>query len=132
VQPRTLHFVQLLGLPSYPYVARADPADLPDGYYARLVAGRSWPVMVVEGGWASALAGASGFSPAEQARYLGRQAALLDRAGGIRLIQITSPDLDLSGYPADVRTALKPFAHLGVAGRFRPSRRSRGGIACSG
>ena len=114
-------FVQMLGLSSYPYFVWADPADLPDDYYARLVIGHPVPVMVVEGGWASSLAGGTGFSPAKQARYLARQARLLDEAGGLGLIQLTFTDLDLPTYPAEVRTALEPFAHLGlVDAQFQP------------
>jgi hypothetical protein len=107
-------FVDLLGLSSYPYFVWDAPEALPDDYYARLVADAPIPVMVVEGGWASASGGAPGFSPAEQARYLTRQAALLDRAGGLALIQLTFTDLDLTAFPPDVRAPLEPFARLGV------------------
>jgi len=113
-------FVQMLGLSSYPYFAWPAPADLPDDYYARLVAGRSLPVMVVEGGWASSLTG-TGFTTATQAAYLRRQAELLSRVNGLGLIQLTFTDLDLTTYPADVQAPLEPFAHLGlVDAQFRP------------
>jgi hypothetical protein len=113
-------FVKMLGLSSYPYFVWPAPADLPDDYYARLVAGRSLPVMVVEGGWASSLSG-TGFTTATQAAYLRRQAELLDRANGLGLIQLTFTDLDLTTYPADVQASLEPFAHLGlVDAQFQP------------
>ncbi|MBL8988460.1 MAG: hypothetical protein JNJ80_19465 [Gemmatimonadetes bacterium] len=107
-------FVELLGLSSYPYFGWPDPAQLPDDYYSRLLAGRSLPVMVVEGGWASGSSAGFTSSPARQAQYLARQARLLERTTALGWLQLTPTDLDLSSFPADVRDQLTPFATLGV------------------
>ena len=71
-------FVEAIGLSSYPYLGGyADPADLPDNYYSRIVEGTMLPVLVVEGGWPSITVGAVTSSPPEQASYLRRQVELL-------------------------------------------------------
>ena len=49
-----------------------------------------------------------------QARYLGRQAHLLDSARAIGLFQLTFADLDLSAIPLPPGSILPLFAHLGV------------------
>ncbi len=73
-------FAQTLGLSSYPNVGFAEPEEMPLDDFSRLAAGR--PVMMVEGGWPSAAAGTMASSPAKQARWIERNAALLDAAGG--------------------------------------------------
>jgi hypothetical protein len=42
-------FIRTLGLSSYPYFGYAEPEDIPDAYYSRLLNGRSLPVFVSEG-----------------------------------------------------------------------------------
>jgi hypothetical protein len=53
-------------------------------------------------------------SPQEQARYLVRQAALLDSARAIAVFQLTFTDLDLSAVTVPPGSILPLFAHLGL------------------
>ncbi|HJQ67113.1 MAG TPA: hypothetical protein VJ816_12080 [Gemmatimonadales bacterium] len=107
-------FVEAIGLSSYPYLGGfALPESIPLDYYARVLAGTGLPSLVVEGGWTSVSLGAFVSSPATQARYLIRQAQLLDSAHAIGLFQLTFADLDLSAFPGPPGS-LTPFAHLGV------------------
>lgn len=111
-------FIGALGLSSYPYLGGFDePAQVPLDYYARVQQDAGVPVMVVEGGWPSASSSMPGFafesSPAEQAAYVRRQAALLDEADAIGVFQLTFTDLDLDAYPPG--PAILPlFASLGL------------------
>jgi hypothetical protein len=108
-------FVDAIGLSSYPYLGGfAVPESLPLDYYARVVAGHAIPNMVVEGGWTSVSAGPVVSSRAIQARYLDRQARLLDSARSVALFQLTFADLDLSGLTLPPGSILPLFAHLGV------------------
>lgn len=108
-------FVDAIGLSSYPYLAGfAVPESVPLDYYARVVAGTGLPSLVVEGGWTSISLGPIGSSPALQARYLDRQAHLLDSARAIGLFQLTFADLDLSAITLPPGSILPLFAHLGV------------------
>jgi hypothetical protein len=108
-------FIEALGLSSYPYLGGfAEPESLPLDYYARLRAGRALPQLVVEGGWTSASLGSVTSSPQTQARYLTRQAALLDSARAIAVFQLTFTDLDLSAVTLPSGSILPLFAHLGV------------------
>ena len=104
-------FTQALGISSYPYLGGfVEPENIPLDYYARLRGARALPSIVTEGGWSSAPAGGTWFSPAQQARYIRRQALLLQRANTIAVFQLTFTDLDLTAWP----TSLEPFAHLGL------------------
>ncbi len=104
-------FMRALGVSSYPYLGGiAEPEDLPIDYYDRLREHHAIPVIVTEGGWSSAPVAGQTFTPEQQARYLHRQAALLQRAGAVAAFQLTFTDLDLTAWPA----SLAPFAHLGV------------------
>jgi hypothetical protein len=107
-------FTAWLGLSSYPYFAWSDPAELPADYYSRILAGRNTPVIVTEGGWPSVSAAGYTSDSSKQARYIERHAALLASIEASGLVQLTFTDLDLPFFPADVRTALLPFAHLGI------------------
>lgn len=101
-------FAQAIGLSSYPYLGGfGTPEELPLDYYSRLTA---LPKLVVEGGWTSDTAMAS--TPAEQARYLRRQAALLDEARAVAAFQLTFTDLDSTFFPPG--TILPLFAYLGL------------------
>lgn len=111
---RDFPFLELLGLSSYPYFGWTDPADLPNDYYGRLLDGRSTPVMVVEGGWASASAAGFATSPDKQARYFERQVELLTRSQAVGWLSLAPTDIDVAAFPADVQTAIRPFASLGV------------------
>jgi len=108
-------FIQTLGLSSYPYFGWTQPEDLPLDYYQRLLGSRSLPVMVVEGGWASAGAGSIASSPERQARYVTRHADLLDRVGASAWLQLQFADLDLASVPPPVPTNLPLFASIGLA-----------------
>ena len=108
-------FIDAIGLSSYPYLGGfAVPESVPLDYYARVVQGTSLPPLVVEGGWSSISLGTFISSPAVQARYLDRQAQLLDSARAIGLFQLTFTDLDLSGVTLPPGSILPLFAHLGV------------------
>ena len=108
-------FGEALGLSSYPYLGGfADPENMPLDYYARIHAESALPVLVVEGGWPSISVGAITSTPAEQARYFGYQARLLDSARAVALFQLTFTDLDLSAFPVPPGSALPLFAHLGL------------------
>jgi hypothetical protein len=108
-------FMEALELSSYPYLGGfADPESLPLDYYARIRAESAMPVLVVEGGWPSISVGAITSSPAEQARYFGYQARLLDSARAVALFQLTFTDLDLSAIPLPPGSILPLFAHLGL------------------
>ncbi|HEY7026174.1 MAG TPA: hypothetical protein VH438_01075 [Gemmatimonadales bacterium] len=109
-------FLDALGLSSYPYLAGyADPDAVPEDYYSRIVAGDPLPEVVLEGGWPSRDISAQITStPAEQARYIARQAALLDKAGAAGLLQITFTDLAVSSFPPPTNTSLVPFAYNGL------------------
>lgn len=108
-------FVNAIGLSSYPYLGGfTAPESLPPDYYARLVSGHAVPTLVVEGGWTSVSLGGIVSSPALQARYIGRQALLLDSARSVAVFQLTFADLDLSGVSLPPGSILPLFAHLGV------------------
>ena len=88
-------FMQMLGLSSYPYFGYAQPEDMPDNYYSRLLNGRALPAMVCEGGWASASVGALISSPEKQARYITRHADLLDSIDAAAVVQTLFADIDI-------------------------------------
>ena len=112
---RDFPFMSALGLSSYPYLAGfTKPEDLPNDYYSRIAGTRSLPLMVVEGGWTSAAVGTLQSSPEMQARYIRRQAELLDAAKAVGVFQLTFTDLDLSGFPQPVNPTLALFAQLGM------------------
>lgn len=109
-------FVEALGLSSYPYLGGfADPEAIPLDYYSRIPQGTTLPVLVVEGGWPSISVGSVASSPSEQARYITRQAALLDSAKAKGVFQLTFFDLDLSTNPPPPGSVLPLFTHLGLA-----------------
>jgi hypothetical protein len=107
-------FTQALGLSSYPYFVFADPEEIPLDYYSRLPNGRTLPVMVVEGGWTSGTAGAIVSSPEEQARYIRRQALMLDSARAKAVFQLTFTDLDTESLNLPPGSILPLFATLGL------------------
>jgi hypothetical protein len=108
-------FVNAIGLSSYPYLGGfTAPESLPPDYYARLVLGHAMPTLVAEGGWTSVSLGGVVSSPALQARYLDRQALLLDSARSVAVFQLTFADLDLSVVSLPPGSILPLFAHLGV------------------
>lgn len=112
---RDFPFIGALGLSSYPYLAGfAAPDDIPTDYYSRIPGSRNLPLMIVEGGWTSGSVGTFQSSPQIQARYIHRQAELLDAARAVGLFQLTFTDLDLSGTPQPPGSILPLFAALGM------------------
>jgi hypothetical protein len=109
-------FIGALGLSSYPYLGGfADPADVPDDYFSRLAGDELPPVLAVEGGWSSANIGTVHSTPAKQAAWIRRAAALLDRAHAVAWFQLDFADLDLAAFglsPDDPQVA--PFAEIGL------------------
>jgi hypothetical protein len=103
-------FLTVLGVSSYPYFTFPDPEDVPLDYYARLVRGHAVPTMVVEGGWTSESFGNIQSSQAKQARYLRRQAEMLDSAKSIAMIQLTFTDRDVASSGAN----FGPFSTIGL------------------
>lgn len=108
-------FVQALGLSTYPYLGGfADPADVPDDYFGRLVRDNV-PVLVTEGGWTSRSVGGVVSSPARQAAWISRESELLEAVPAVGLFQLTFTDLALSAFPPVPDSANLPlFASLGL------------------
>jgi hypothetical protein len=107
-------FAQALGLSSYPYFGYAQPEDIPSNYYSRLLGSRSIPVMVTEGGWASANVGALASSPEIQARYTTRHADLLDSVSAVAYLHLQFADLDLAALPPPIPPNLPLFVSIGL------------------
>lgn len=109
-------FVDAIGLSSYPYLGGfAAPESLPLDYYSRIADDAGLPVLVVEGGWPSVSVGSFVSTPAVQARYITRQAELLDSASALGVFQLTFYDLDLTGVVLPPGSILPLFTHLGLA-----------------
>ncbi|MFN0039071.1 MAG: hypothetical protein ACKVP2_06140 [Burkholderiales bacterium] len=106
-------FGEQLGLSSYPYFGFEEPEYMPDDYFSRLLNGRTMPAMVVEGGWTSASVGTIQSSPALQARYVKRQAQLLDSIAARGWFHLMFADLDLASLPPPLPTNLPLFASIG-------------------
>jgi len=79
------------------------------------LSGRGVPVMVVEGGCASAAAGTIASTPETQARYITRHADLLDRADAKGWLQLQFADIDLASLPPPLPENLPLFASIGLA-----------------
>lgn len=103
-----------LGLSSYPYFAYPRPEDIPSDYYSRVIAGAGLPVLVTEGGWTSANVGSIQSSPEAQARYVDRQATLLDSIDAVALLHLEFADIDLAAFPPPLPDNLVQFASLGL------------------
>ncbi|MRR49563.1 MAG: hypothetical protein EG825_01395 [Rhodocyclaceae bacterium] len=114
-------FIDVLGLSSYPYFSYAEPEEIPDNYFSRILNGRSLPVMVVEGGWTSASVAQLSSSPQMQARYLARLAQLADGMRARAVIQLLFADMDEESYPKPHPPNLSWFTRIGlVDANFRP------------
>jgi hypothetical protein len=107
-------FIEELGLSSYPYFAFSDPKDIPSDYYYTLVAHKSLPVFVSEGGWASASVDNIVSSTDKQSSYIKQQAVLLDSAKAIAVFQLVFTDIDLSSLGSNYPQNLYLFASLGL------------------
>jgi hypothetical protein len=112
---RDFAFIEALGLSSYPYLGGfSEPDQVPIEYYARLGSGHSLPMLVVEGGWASASVGPVQSNVEKQVRWIRRQMQLLDEARAIAAFQLTFTDLDIASFPQPVPEILPLFATLGL------------------
>lgn len=113
---RDFSFMNVIGLSSYPYLGGfKNPEEIPLDYYNLVRGTRKFPVMVVEGGWPSESArGVFSSSPEMQARYIARQAQLLDAANAIGAFQLSFTDLDLARFPKPLPAILPLFATLGL------------------
>jgi hypothetical protein len=107
-------FLRLLGLSTYPYFGYPQPEEVPGDYYSRLLTGHDVPVMVSEGGWTSASVGTINSTQDLQARYLTRQAGLLDGVRATAVVQTLFADLDLASLPQPQPANLPLFASLGI------------------
>ncbi len=108
-------YAQVLGLSSYPYLGGfAEPEAMPDDYLSRLANDAGRPVMVIEGGWASESFGPYTTNPAKQARYVRRQAQLLDAAHAVGWLSLEFADLAVSLWPPGTDPTIRWFASLGV------------------
>jgi hypothetical protein len=108
-------FITVLGLSTYPYLGGfTDPSQVPLDYYTRLDSAHAIPMMVVEGGWASASAGTFTSTPETQARYISRQTQLLDSAHAIGVFQLEFADIELAAYNPPPGSILPMFATLGL------------------
>ena len=108
-------FMQAVGLSSYPYLAWTSPSDLPADYYSRLRGARTLPMLVCEGGWASAPVPGFNSSAQTQASYIDRHATLLDSVSAVACVQLQFTDIELASVPAPVPANLPLFASLGLA-----------------
>ncbi|MBL9077962.1 MAG: hypothetical protein JNL08_10690 [Planctomycetes bacterium] len=107
-------FVAALGLSSYPYFAFDDPDQVPDDYYLRLALAVRLPVFVSEGGWTSATVGGRPSSPAVQARWIERHAALLASVDAFAWFHLLFADPDLSAWPQPLPPNLPLFTNIGL------------------
>ena len=108
-------FMQWVGFSSYPYLGGfAEPAEVPDDWYRRLLNGRALPTLITEGGWTSANVATSSSSPEKQARWLRRQMQLVETLAPRYLFQLAFTDLDLVAWRAENDPQLLPFARLGL------------------
>ena len=110
---RDFPFTNMLGLSSYPYFGYADPNDIPSDYFSRLVPA-AVPTMLMEGGWPSASVPTLSSSPDKQARYIKKQAALLDSVQARAWLHLMFADPDLSTFPQPIPPNLPLFASIGL------------------
>jgi hypothetical protein len=108
-------FIDELGLSSYSYLSGfTAPEQIPPDYYSRLVAGKTMPVMVTEGGWNSETVGAIASSQQIQRRYIVRQTALLDAVHATAVFQLMFTDLDIPALNLPQGSVLPLFAYNGL------------------
>jgi len=107
-------FIQVLGLSSYPYLGGfTEPEQIPLDYFTRVRGSHDFPLLLVEGGWASESAGGFTSSPEKQARYFRHLARVADASGLVRWFQLSFTDLDAAAFP-DAPPILILFARLGL------------------
>jgi hypothetical protein len=111
-------FIKELGISSYPYFGFDKPADIPINYYSRLVEGKTIPVFISEGGWASASITTASYayisSPTQQRDYIEHHHHLLSEVNATAVFQLLFTDLDVASLPPDVPDNINYFASLGL------------------
>lgn len=108
-------YAQVVGLSSYPYLGGfAEPEDVPLDYFSRIAGDAAKPVMVIEGGWASQSFTGFTTSPEKQARYVRRQAQLLDAAHAQAWCSLEFADLAVSLWPPPVNPTIRYFTSIGI------------------
>jgi hypothetical protein len=109
-------FTQWLGFSCYPYLAGfAEPEDLPDAWYTRLLQGRIMPTIITESGWTSVSAGTVTSSRAKQARWIRRLMQLADTLAPRYVFQLLFADIDLEAANLVGNAQITPFAYIGLA-----------------
>jgi len=108
--------VDAIGLSTYPVFVLDEPAQIPDDFFERFDDATDKPLLLVEGGWNSAVTAITDGTPAEQAAFFRRIAALLDGVDAEAWVFLMYADLDLStfGLPPDREAALSNFARMGI------------------
>ena len=122
--PRTIdHFalideyaVDALGLSTYPVFVLDTPAEIPADFFARFDQATDRPLLLVEGGWNSGVTAATSGTPAEQADFFRRIAAMLDEVRAEAWVFLFYADLDLASYglPPDREAGLSNFSRMGI------------------
>lgn len=122
--PRTIdHFaliddyeVDALGLSTYPVFVLDTPAEIPADFFARFDQATDRPLLLVEGGWSSAVTPATDGTPAEQADFFRRIAAMLDAVDAEVWVFLTYTDLDIEslGPPPERAAGLSNFSRMGI------------------
>jgi hypothetical protein len=122
--PRTIdHFALIddydvdgLGLSTYPVFLLGDPAEIPEDFFRRFADATDRPLLLVEGGWNSAPTPGTAGSPAAQADFFRRMAALLDGVNAEAWVFLMYTDLAIEtwGLPPDRAATLASFARMGV------------------
>jgi hypothetical protein len=123
--PRTIdHFALIddfdvdgLGLSTYPVFVLKDPSEIPADFFARFEQATDLPLLLVEGGWSSEMAGGTNGTPAEQADFFRRIGGMLDEVAAEVWVFLLFADLDVAsyGFPPDREAALANFSRMGIA-----------------
>jgi hypothetical protein len=110
---RDFPFTEWIGLSSYPYLGGfTEPSQVPDDWYTRVLAGRTLPTLITEGGWSSATTATFSSSPAKQAQWIVRQGQLVQGIKARYYFQLTFSDITSRVFGADPR--LVPFLRTGL------------------
>ena len=93
-----------------------DPSEIPADFLARFDQATTRPLLLVEGGWSSEVAGGTNGTPAEQADFFRRMSALLDgvRAEAWVFLLYADPDLDSYDLPPDREAGFANFSRMGI------------------
>lgn len=100
------------------YRRRHDPANPTPGPIPA-----DLPLLLVEGGWSSEVAGGTNGTPKEQADFFRRMATMLDDVRAEVWVFLLFADLDVEtyGFPPDRAAALANFSRMGIVDvDFRP------------